>query len=172
MFWRIVYRLVAMHMPMSGSKIGKFRYGEIGRKLRAYTFCKMSKNENGENINIEKNVSLTSQVCIGDNSGIGAYSILNGKVTIGKNVMIGRELQCYTVNHNIARTDIPMIEQGFSTMKPIIIEDDVWIGARVTILGGVTVGKGAVIGAGSVVTHDVLPYTVNAGNPARKVKER
>ena len=65
-----------------------------------------------------------------------------------------------------------MIDQGFSKTRPITIGDDVWIGSRVIILGGVNVGNGAVIGAGSVVTHDVPPYSVVGGNPARIIKSR
>ena len=79
---------------------------------------------------------LSEQVTLGKRSGIGEDSIISGKVTIGDNVMIGPELMCYTTNHQIKRTDIPMIDQGFSEMHPIIIGDDVWIGSRVIILGG------------------------------------
>ncbi|MGN7086403.1 DapH/DapD/GlmU-related protein, partial [Neisseria sp. P0001.S005] len=56
--------------------------------------------------------------------------------------------------------------EGYTDISPIVIEDDVWIGRRAIIMGGVTIGKGAVIGAGSVVTKDVPPYCVAAGNPA------
>ncbi|WP_283120570.1 DapH/DapD/GlmU-related protein, partial [Neisseria sp. HMSC072C05] len=56
--------------------------------------------------------------------------------------------------------------RAFLQRSPIVIEDDVWIGRRAIIMGGVRVGKGAVIGAGAVVTKDVLPYCVAAGNPA------
>ena len=55
---------------------------------------------------------------------------------------------------------------------PIIFEDDVWIGANAIILSGVTIGEGAIIGAGSVVTKNVEPYTIFAGNPAKKIKMR
>lgn len=65
-----------------------------------------------------------------------------------------------------------MCQQGLSEPRPVLIEDDVWIGARVIILPGVKVGKGSVIGAGSVVTKDVMPYTVVGGNPARVLKGR
>lgn len=78
---------------------------------------------------------LSEQVTLGKRSGIGEDSIISGKVTIGDNVMIGPELMCYTTNHQIKRTDIPMIDQGFSEMHPIIIGDDVWIGSQVIILG-------------------------------------
>ena len=75
-------------------------------------------------------------------------------------------------NHAFDRTDIPMNQQGFTPEKPIVIEDDVWIGARVIILPGVHIGTGAVVGAGAVVTKDVPDYAVVGGNPARILKMR
>ena len=66
----------------------------------------------------------------------------------------------------------PMWKQGFTPPRAVIIEDDVWIGARVTILPGVHIGKGSVLGAGSVITADVPPYAVVGGNPARVLKYR
>ena len=69
-------------------------------------------------------------------------------------------------------SDAHFIEyEGYEPTKPVIIEDDVWIGTRVTILKGVTVGKGAIIGACSVVTKDVPPHSIVVGNPAKVVKE-
>ena len=65
-----------------------------------------------------------------------------------------------------------MWKQGFTPPRAVIIEDDVWIGARVTILPGVHIGKGSVLGAGSVITSDVPPYAVVGGNPARVLKYR
>lgn len=65
-----------------------------------------------------------------------------------------------------------MIFQGFEEAKKVIIKDDVWIGSNVIILPGVTIESGAIIGAGSVVTKDVLKNTIVAGNPAKVIKER
>jgi len=86
--------------------------------------------------------------------------------------MMGPDVMIYTQNHRFDRIDIPMIEQGNTEPKPVVIEDDVWIAARSIILPGVTIGKGAVIAAGAVVTKDVPPYTVVGGVPARKIKLR
>ena len=168
----ILYKVIAQHLPPSGSGIGPFRYGKICKKIRALCFSGWNKNQQELDINIERHVQLSRQATIGKRSGIGERSILSGIVTIGKDVMIGPELMCYTKNHETTRTDIPMIDQGFSKTRPITIGDDVWIGSRVIILGGVKIGDGAIIGAGSVVTHDVPPYSVVGGNPARIIKSR
>lgn len=167
--YKVIYKVIASHMPASGLNIGSFPIGRLGKSFRAFCFCRWNNNQIEKDINIEKNVKLSEAVIVGKKSGIGENSILSGKVTIGKNVMIGPELMCYTTNHQTERTDIPMIEQGFAEMQPIEIGDDVWIGARVIILGGVKVGKGAVIGAGFVVTHDVPDYSVVGGNPAKLI---
>lgn len=172
LLWEILYKVIAQHLPSSGAGIGPFRYGKICKKIRAICFSGWNKNQQELDINIERHVQLSRQATIGKRSGIGERSILSGIVTIGKDVMIGPELMCYTTNHETTRTDIPMIDQGFSKTRPITIGDDVWIGSRVIILGGVNVGNGAVIGAGSVVTHDVPPYSVVGGNPARIIKSR
>ena len=65
-----------------------------------------------------------------------------------------------------------MIKQGNSETKPVIIENDVWIGANVIILPGVTIHEGSIIAAGAVVTKDVECYTIVAGNPAKVIKKR
>ena len=86
--------------------------------------------------------------------------------------MIGPRCIIYTRNHAFERTDIPMFRQGMSETKPVVINDDVWIGARVTILPGVTVGKGAIIGAGSVVTKNIPEYAIVGGISAKVIKFR
>lgn len=162
---RILY-LGASHLPAS------FYWINIGQKqIRA--FCgKLILAKCGRNVNIEKGASFPSSVELGDNSGIGIRAQINGKVIIGKNVMMGPDVCIYVRNHAFDRTDVPMNRQGFAPEKPVVIEDDVWIGARVIILPGVHIGTGVVIGAGAVVTKDVPDYAVVGGNPARILKMR
>ncbi len=69
------------------------------------------------------------------------------------------------------RTPLPFVNTYPFVGGGVIIEDDCWIGAGAIILNGITIGKGSVVGAGSVVTKDVPPYTIVAGNPARKIKD-
>ena len=88
------------------------------------------------------------------------------KITIGTKVAISREAFICTASHDITKANRPLV------VAPITICDGVWIGARAIVLPGVTVGEGAVVAAGAVVTKDVPPWTVVAGNPAREVKKR
>ena len=85
--------------------------------------------------------------------------------------MLGFESIILTCTHNSNRKDIPIREQGMFT-APVIIGKDTWIGARSSILPGVTIGDGAIIGINAVVTKDVPPKTVVGGIPARIIKER
>lgn len=126
----------------------------------------------GKNVNIEKYASYTPMLSIGDNSGVGINSEMNGPITIGNNVMMGPEVVIYTTIHKHDRVDITMIEQGMDEPCPVTIGNDVWIGRRVMIMPGVNIGDGCVIGAGAVVTHDIPSYCVAAGVPARIVKRR
>ena len=161
-----IFYLGASHLPES------FFWINIGQKeIRA--FCgKLILAKCGNKVNIEKGAAFPSSVELGDNSGIGVRAQINGKVVIGKNVMMGPDVCIYTVNHAFDRTDVPMNQQGFAAEKPVVIGDDVWIGARAIILPGTRVGTGAVIGAGAVVTKDVPDYAVVGGNPARILRMR
>ena len=108
---------------------------------------------------------------IGSNSGIGSLSGI-GTVKLGSYVMMGTHCLLISRNHRFDDCSIPMCRQGFRPDRPIVIEDDVWIGSRVIILPGVVIGKGSIIGAGSVVTKDVEPYTIVGGNPAKLIGKR
>ncbi|RKQ50972.1 acetyltransferase-like isoleucine patch superfamily enzyme [Roseivirga pacifica] len=110
---------------------------------------------------------------IGDNSNIGPYSYIgcSGKVTIGNNVMMGPRVSMFAENHNYSDTSIPMKEQGVS-LSEIVVNNDCWIASNATILAGVTIGEGSIIAAGAVVTKDIPPYSIVAGNPAKVIKSR
>lgn len=165
-FGLFIYNLIAKHLPCSSSSF------KIGQKQLRRLCGKMILAKCGKNVNIEKNATFSSQLEIGNNSGIGINSKLQGKIIIGDNVMMGPNCTIYTRNHKHERIDIPMNQQGFDETKPVIIGDDVWIGGGVTILPGVTIGQGSIIGACTVVTKNVPDYSVVCGNPGRVVKNR
>lgn len=108
-------------------------------------------------------------VIIGDHTLIGLRNTLIGPVQIGSHVMTAQNVVMSGLNHCFEDATRLICKQGVST-NPIVIADDVWIGANVSILAGVTIGKHAVVGAGSVVTKDVPPYSVVVGNPAQVIK--
>ncbi|MBU3110763.1 DapH/DapD/GlmU-related protein [Clostridium lacusfryxellense] len=163
----IFHNYFATYLPSSDSKI----MGHISKKIRGFLF-KMYTQSDGNNINIQRKTIYSSKVNIGSNSGIGIGCIITGPTIIGNNVMMGPDVLIYTTNHETSDVNIPMCEQGFKTAKVVKIGNDVWIGARVIILPGVTIGDGVIIGSGTVVTKDVSPYVVFAGNPGRVVKNR
>lgn len=160
----LLYSLLAKKLPLS-------RRCKLAKKIRNY-FASHILNNVGKNINIEKNAEFNPKVSVGDNSGIGVNCELYGEVQIGNNVLMGPECIFYTSNHNYINKNELIINQGSTKEKKIIIEDDVWIGSRVIILPGVTIKKGCVIGAGSIVTKNFPEYSVICGNPAKVVKFR
>ena len=102
----------------------------------------------------------------------GVHIDCTTKVEIADNVVLSSGAIVFTHNHRVRDRSMPWREQG-ETYHPITIETDVWIGARAIILPSVNViGKGAIIGAGAVVTKDVDPYKIVAGNPARVIGKR
>lgn len=123
-------------------------------------------------MNIEQGAIFSARVSFGDYSGNGFDAWINGTCTIGHHVMMGKDVVILTRNHAFDRTDIPMMEQGFEEERPVEIGNDVWIGDRVIILPGVNVGDVGILAAGAIVTHDVPPYAIVAGVPAKIIKMR
>lgn len=112
-------------------------------------------------------VRIGDDVLIDDNCFITAQK----QIEIGNHVQVSAYSFITDFNHNFSKREVPINLQG-CTSAPVVIEDDVWIGAHCIILPGVRIGKGAVIGAGSVVTKSVKPYMIAVGNPAREIKKR
>lgn len=151
------------------------------RKLVIHPLEKGMLGECGKNVTIEKNVRMNyKNVFLKDNVFIGEGALFmctNAPICIGSHVMLGPHVTVITGDH---RTDI--IGRYMDTINeseklpendmPIEIEGDNWIGANVTILKGVRIGKGAIIAAGSVVNKDVPPYACVGGVPAKILKYR
>ncbi|MBE6583910.1 MAG: transferase [Ruminococcaceae bacterium] len=160
----VMYKALACWLPKSD-------HFPPGKWLRR-TFAKGIAKKCGKKVNIEHGAYFTPGLSIGDRSGVGIDCEINGPVTIGKDVMMGPEVVVYTSGHEFGSTDVPMMDQGFTETKPVVIGDDVWIGRRVIIMPGVTIGNGCIIGAGAVVTKDVPDYSVVGGVPAKILKSR
>ena len=113
--------------------------------------------------------NAVGDVVIGDYSRIGIHSTLIGPVRIGSHVHLAQGITVTALNHNYSSPTLRIDQQGIST-KPVVIGDDVWIGANAVVLPGVTIGSHCVVAAGAVVTRDVPDHTVVGGVPARILK--
>lgn len=166
----IIYKSFLVWLPATNNTLF---ISKLIRKLRSGVACACF-DHHGKNVNIEKGADFGrgTGITIGDNSGIGVKCGVRGPLEMGKNIMMGPRVIIMTNRHNTERTDIPMNQQGFLPLQKVTICDDVWIGTRVIIMPGVTIGKGSIIGAGAVVTKDVPEYAVVAGVPAKVIKYR
>jgi len=109
---------------------------------------------------------------VGQHAYIGPYTCLSGDyIFLGKDCMIASHCGLYANNHIFTDPDVPIRLQG-NSYQGIKVEDDCWIGTGTKILDGVTIGKGSVVGAGSVVTKDIPPYSIAVGTPAKVIKQR
>jgi len=126
----------------------------------------------GEEVTIQHPVCLTQpqQIHLGDHVSIAAFVHIwgAGGVKIGNRVLIASHTAITSITHDYTAEVI----YGTKILKPVVIEDDVWIGAHAVILPGITIGVGAVVGAGAVVTKDVPAGAIVVGVPARIVGER
>lgn len=157
-FYKIMYILFGKYWFNSNFPV----FGAISKKVRSYWFKKINK-VNGK-VNIERKANFGTNIVMGNNSGIGINSYVQNDVTIGSNVMIGPDVLIYTINHSYKKENVLIIKQGVNKKK-VKIGDNVWIGTRVIILPGVTIGNNVVIGAGSVVTKDIPDNVLAVGNP-------
>ena len=149
-----------------------FNNGHIERNVRIFSAFKNSIHI-GTNVKIGSgtvisNYEKNSQIYIGDGTSIGWHNnfYCQGGLDIGKNVLFASYVCILTSNHKYSSAHIPIKEQG-SSYAAVSIGDNCWIGYNVIILPGVSIGKHTVIGAGSIVTHDLPEHAVCAGNPCR-----
>ena len=114
--------------------------------------------------------NAVGDVIIGNRTRIGLGNTVIGPVQIGDKVNCAQNVTITGLNHNFQDVSIAINDQGIST-HPVVIADDVWIGANSVILPGVSVGTHSIVAAGSVVTRSVPPRSICAGNPARVIKQ-
>ena len=144
-----IYHSVRMDTP-------PYRRFWLGRRSVIESFCCIN--------------NAVGDVTIGDHTRIGIHCTIIGPVSIGHHVNLAQGITVTALNHNFQDAMRRIDEQGVST-RPVVIGDDVWIGANAVILPGVTIGSHAVIAAGAVVTKDVPSQTVVGGVPARVIRE-
>lgn len=122
----------------------------------------------GSTIHMKARFYDPKNIKIGEDSIIGENAVLDGRkdLFIGNHVALASEVMIYNSEHSIEDPDFKAIE------APVIIEDYVFIGPRAIILPGVKIGRGAIVGAGAVVTKDVPPYAIVGGVPAKIIGER
>lgn len=113
--------------------------------------------------------NAVGDVTIGDHTRIGIHSTIIGPVCIGSHVHLAQGITVTALNHRYDDKKRRIDEQGVST-QPVVISDDVWIGANAVILPGVTIGRHAIVAAGAVVTKDVPDYCMVGGVPAKIIK--
>jgi len=160
----MVYQKYGFITP-KGVVISNIKNITIGDKFKLSPYCYLfAQGELGD-----------AQICIGNNVGLNYNVMINadcgGSIQIGDDVSIGPYTVIRASNHNFERIDIPIKAQKH-VPGTIVIETDVWIGAHVVILPNIKIGHSSVIGAGSIVTKDIPPFSVVVGNPARIIKTR
>lgn len=154
----------------------------IDRKVELYTSSPFWNFHHGGEIVLHENVMLGKgmiihcyggRVEVGDNSIFGPNVTIygHGNVTIGKNCLIAMETKIIAANHDVPPSNVN-INQRYDVREPIVIGDDVWLGAAVIVLAGTSIGNGCVVGAGSVVTKNLEPYSIAVGNPAKVIRTR
>jgi maltose O-acetyltransferase len=115
-------------------------------------------------------VTSPHKVSIGSNCNFdhGVFITGGGGVQIGDWVGFGPDVKVWSVNHRFDDPDTPWLLQGWKS-KPVVIDDDVWLGANVFVMPGVTIGKGAIVSACALIDRSIPPYAIVAGNPCRVV---
>lgn len=159
-----VMALHGFYLPQ-GSGIYHPKNITIGKNFGISQFCQLycQDPESGSKLVIKDDVLLNNNVIITADHG--------GQITIGNKTMIGPFTILRAANHKFDDLNIPIADQGHQP-GVITIEEDVWIGAHVTVLKDVNIGKSSIIGAGSIVTRNIPPYSIAVGNPARVIRSR
>jgi len=150
----------------------------IGDRVLIFERTKGGKVNLGNKVEILRDTTLETgpggKITIGDHSSIhpgGHLYSYAEQIEIGNGVMIAPACALYSYDHGIAPNKI-IRKQPVQSKGPVLIDDEAWLGVRATVLSGVRIGKGAVIGAGSVVSKNIPDNAIAVGNPARVVKMR
>ena len=163
----IIYKYLAQHLPPSGES-------KISKNIR-YFCCKNIFKSIGTKVNIEHKAYFGKgfNLVIGNNSGIGINCSVPENIIIGENVLMGPNVFIFGgTSHAFSNTAIPIKNQGSIKCRPVIIENDIWIGRQSAINEGRKIATGTIIAYGSVVTKDFPEYSIIGGNPAQLIRKR
>ncbi len=166
-FWRLIYEILARNIT---DDFWAYPLNRLGQRLRVICIRGFVQ-QCGKGLKIGPNVTLSWENVIGDNVTINANCKLQG-CRIDDYALIAPECYCVIRNHEYRAPDIPIVNQGYTTECPPHIGRDVWIGARVLLLPGITLGEGSIIAAGAVVNSDTEPYSIVGGVPAKRIGYR
>jgi len=161
LFWRVIYVSCASQLPS---------WSRAGLQFRVFCAARFCKSV-APTARINSRAQLSRLTSIGPHGGIGESCVLSGEVTIGAHTTMGPGCLFITGDHPVP-ADYGNFRDHGPIHKSIVVEEDVFIGARVIILPGVRIGRGAAVGTGAVVTKDVASGATVVGNPAREVRRR
>lgn len=137
------------------------------------TFVKHNAKFTGANLKVNGFSKVSKNTSLGNNVNLnGLFIDGEGKVKIGNNFHSGKHCRIITNFHDYDHGDSIPYDSQRSILKEVIIEDNVWIGYGVIILGGIHIGEGSIIQAGSVVVKDIAPFSIAGGHPAIEFKKR
>lgn len=148
------YRPYALFLPWVRNKLTSFAILKCGKRIR-----------------VKSGADYSPYIQVGKESELGTRCMIQSNVTIGDHVIMGPDVKIYSRNHEFNSLEIPIQKQG-KKLYETSIGNDVWIGACVIILPGVTIGDHSILAAGSIVTKNVAPYSIMGGNPAKVIKMR
>lgn len=164
----VVYYTIGTKFPTSPAPTSKIEY------LLKRWLLKQIIEQCGEAIVVKHKcyIGNGSSLKVGHRSQLGQNAKIDPNVTIGNDVLMGPNVMLLTIRHAFEDPTVRINRQGTLPLESVVIGNDVWLGARVIVLPGITIKDGAVVGAGSVVTKDVPCNTVVAGNPAKVIRMR
>jgi len=165
-FYLFIYFLIGKHLPSSYYPLGGFfNWFRISLLKKNITIGNKTLIQSGFRFGLKNKLIIGKECQINENVYIQSASI-------GNYVLIAPNVAILASSHVFSDKSVPMAYQGDTTINPVIIEDDVWIGRNAIILPGIQIGKGAIIGAGAVVTRNIPANAIAGGVPAKIIRFR